>query len=190
MYEDQLAKFIKEFSWKRVDFDNFAGYQCNDLTRKWLQVVWLPQYKPLGNNWVKYISQYPGKYIVEPLKWFKNTIQWVPKPWDIVILSQPVDTWHIAVVVRADINAIRIFEQNGGKWSTTWLWVDACRERTITYNTVSGWIDIQAIDPLEIEAVKQVITANSKLWESTKAQKVKDKTHADNNYLKSHYWIK
>lgn len=191
MYEKQLAIFIKEFTGERVDFDWWAfGYQCNDLTRKWLQVIWLPQYKPLGNNGVKYIAQFPSKYMVDPLKWVKNTPLWVPKPWDIVIFSTPVATWHIAVVVRANINSVRFFEQNGGKWSGTWLWTDACRERTLPYKTVLWWIDTQAIDPTELEAVKQVMSANSKLWETTKDQTVKDKTHADNNYWKSYYWIK
>lgn len=190
MYEKQLAIFIKEYTWKRVDFDWSFWYQCNDLTRKWLQVIWLPQYKVLGDNWVKFIAQYPSKYLVAPLEWVKNTIQWVPKPWDIIILSQPVDTGHIAVVVRADINAVRIFEQNGGKGSTTWLWTDACRERTITYKTVLGWIDTQNIDPVELEAVRQVMSANSKLWETTKDQNVKYQTNVNNNYRRSYYWIK
>jgi hypothetical protein len=191
MYEKQLAIFIKERTGKRVDFDWGAfWYQCNDLTRKRLQVIWLPQYKPLGDNGVKYIAQYPSKYLVEPLKWVKNTPLWVPKPWDIVILSQPTATGHIAVVVRADINSVRIFEQNGGKWSWTWLWVDACRERTLTYKTVLGWIDAQAIDPTELEAVKQVMSANSKLHDTTKDESVKDKTHEDNTYRRWYYWIK
>ena len=66
----------------------------------------------------------------------------IPKPWDIIIFSVPKSTWHIAVVYGATpwVNGITIFEQNWGRWSTTWQGTDACRLRKVTYANVYWWI--------------------------------------------------
>lgn len=140
-----LNEFVKKREWKRIDFDNFANFQCNDLTRQRLKESGLPQYKPLGNNWCKLIALKPNAYLVDPLKRVQNDLKkpnQIPKPWDIVIFSVPKSTWHIAVVYGATpwVNGITIFEQNWGRWSTTWLGVDACRLRKVTYANVYWWI--------------------------------------------------
>lgn len=139
-----IQEFVNKYNWKRIDFDNFAGYQCVDLTRQRLKESGLPQYKPLGNNWCKLIALNPNAYLVDPLKRVKNDLKkpnQIPKPWDIIIFSVPKSTWHIAVVYGATpwVNGITIFEQNG-KWTGSWLWQDACRLRKTTYNNVFGRI--------------------------------------------------
>lgn len=140
-----IQEFVNKYNWKRIDFDNFAGYQCVDLTRQRLKESGLPQYRPLGNNWCKLIALNPNAYLVAPLRWVQNDLKkpnQIPKPWDIIIFSVPKSTWHIAVVTGALpwVNSLTIFEQNGWKWTTTGVWVDACRIRKITYRNVLGWI--------------------------------------------------
>mgnify|MGYP003620853298 CR=1 FL=1 len=85
-----------------------------------------------------------GAYLVAPLRWVQNDLKkpnQIPKPWDIIIFSVPKSTWHIAVVYGATpwVNGITIFEQNWGRWSTTWQGVDACRLRKVTYANVYWW---------------------------------------------------
>lgn len=139
-----IQEFVNKYNWKRIDYDNFAGYQCVDLARQRLKESGLPQYKPLGNNWCKLIALNPNAYLVDPLKRVQNDLKkpnQIPKPWDIVIFSIPKSTWHIAVVYGATpwVNGITIFEQNG-KWTGSWLWQDACRLRKVTYANVYWWI--------------------------------------------------
>ena len=142
-----LDDFIDKREGKRIDFDNFAGYQCNDLTRQWLKERGLPQYKALGDNWVKNIAFNPNYFIPKPLKWVKNNqraTNQVPKRGDIIIFSQPSKTGHIAIVVWSTIwlNSIRVFEQNASLGTGTWLYWDACKQRTKTYKYVMWRIDI------------------------------------------------
>lgn len=185
-----LWEFVKEYNWKRIDYDSAFWYQCVDLMRKWLDKIWYVQPKKLGNNWVIKIAQNPNYYLATPEDWIPNTPEWVPAPGDVVIFNKPSDTWHVAVVISATIKTITVFEQNAGRWSKTGTGSDACRITDVDYKNVMWWINTQTTDTAELESVKQVMSANSKLWETTKNQSVKDKTNADNNHRRSYYWIK
>ena len=85
---------------------------------------------------MKYFAIQPNKYLVAWQKYIKNTPTWVPKEWDAIIFNQPSLTWHIAIVVEADVNKMKIFEQNF--WSGNWdgKWNNAPRFRTTNYKNV------------------------------------------------------
>lgn len=145
---DNLDKFIEKVKamGNRIDYDWWKfGFQCNDLTRAWLQYLGITQYKPLGNNGCKLVALYPEKYLVTPLKRVKNDPKkpnQVPKRGDIVIFNIPKETGHIAIITGAIpwSNTFGVFEQNAWRWSTTWQWTDACILRTKSYNNVYWWI--------------------------------------------------
>ena len=150
-----LWEFVKEYNWKRIDYDNAFWYQCVDLMRKRLDKIWYVQPKKLGNNWVIKIAKNPKAYLATPDDWIPNTPKWVPAPGDVVIFNKPSDTWHVAVVISATIKTITVFEQNAGRWSKTGTGSDACRIIDVDYKNVMGWINTQP--RLEVKEYQNLI---------------------------------
>jgi len=119
-----------------VDFDWSRGFQCFDVVRAWWAHSGKPQAKALWAKWVKYLAIQPNKYLVKWQEFIKNTSTNFPKEGDAIIFSQPSLTWHIAIVVEATVNWVKIYEQNAGKWWSLWIWSDAPRFRTTNYKNV------------------------------------------------------
>ena len=124
-----------------VDFDNgFAGFQCMDLVRAWWKHSWKPQAKALWAKWVKFLAIQPNKYLVKWQEFIKNTPTNFPKEGDAIIFNQPSLTGHIAIVVEATVNWVKVFEQNFGSGNWDGKWNNAPRFRTTNYRNVMWWV--------------------------------------------------
>lgn len=119
-----------------IDYDNFGWFQCMDLVRAWWKYAKLPQAKWLGWKWVKYLAIQDKKYLVKWQEFIKNTPTNFPKEWDAIVFSQPSLTWHIAIVVDATVNWVKIYEQNAWRWWGMWVGIDAPRITTTNYKNV------------------------------------------------------
>lgn len=129
-----LKQFIDKWNSLGIDFDGAAGFQCMDVYRMYCrEVLKYPQSPALGLHgkasdvWTTYLKE-----------WFtqvKNTPTGVPSPGDVVIWNTKMGLGygHIAVVVKADVNSMDVFEQDGAVQGKA-------RIKNRTYTNVLGWL--------------------------------------------------
>lgn len=109
---------------KRVDYDNFAGYQCVDLIKVYLDSC-------LGMGTIGRIGN-ASDIRENRYSYFNNTWEKIPgtnnlMQWDIII-STKGKYGHIAIVDHVADGKVRVLEQNGaGQDSGSGLWANAVR---------------------------------------------------------------
>jgi len=130
-----LIQRIWTIKWP-VDVDGNFGMQCLDLVRARWRDSGKPQAKWLWAKWVKFLAIQPNKYLVKWQEFIKNTSTNFPKEGDAIIFNQPSLTWHIAIVVEATVNWVKVFEQNFGSGNWDGKWNNAPRFRTTNYRNV------------------------------------------------------
>jgi len=134
-----FKEYIDAYLNQKVDYDWVYWYQCVDLVKHFSKkVLWIELW---GFGWSAKSWFDNGMWISS--KWFikyNNTPDWIPEPWSIIFWKWwPYEQyWHTAIVVYADINNIKVLEQNA-LWTWNWEWVNAIRLHNYNYDYVAGW---------------------------------------------------
>jgi len=139
-------EYVKKYSWQRVDFDASYWFQCVDLARHYVALVWW------WTTWAFGWSAISWRYNRDKTFPWKRSITGFPndtadiKKWDIVIFKPYAKVmvkspWsqtrrqitltqhgHVWVVDYIDNDwVIRLLEQNGWTGNGNWLWNNAIR---------------------------------------------------------------
>lgn len=122
--------------WNRVRETEDLWFQCVALAKhRTKAILWLSLSSFWGSaiNWWITWSPFNKKR-----KRIINSPTNFPKENDVIFFRKtPTNQrWHVACVMKADINTITVCEQNWGKWTWTWLWTDAIRIKTYKYTDV------------------------------------------------------
>lgn len=110
-----LDEFIKKHNGEKVDFDKKYGYQCVDLFRQYCSdVLNIPQ--PAGVTGAReFYTEYEKKSVevkyLQKLPYPENK----PIAGDVVIFDKMRGNpyGHVAIVIAADKNYIKVLEQDG-----------------------------------------------------------------------------
>ena len=110
-----LDEFVKKYNGKKVDFDGQYGAQCVDLFRQYCKdVLKIPQ--PSGVTGARELYTEYEKKPVE-VKHFERLPYPENKPiaGDVVVFDKMRGNpyGHVAVVIAADTNYIKVLEQDG-----------------------------------------------------------------------------
>lgn len=136
-------KYRKLREWGRVDSDGAYWYQCVDLIRDWVGYANLPPITNRGNA-----NGLDTTWLGSGWKRIKNSISWIPSPWDIIFFNNP-PYGHVAIVGRAWLNWVDVLEQNAGNGNGDWLWANSISFRRLNYRKVTNWYtpnDLQTKD--------------------------------------------
>lgn len=143
-----LQEFINIYTGKKLDFDGQYGAQCVDLYRFYLRDV-------LGK------SQTPGVvgafqiFNTLPAGYDKFTTG-IPLPGDVITWNEnQVKNGHVAVVVSADANGFRAFQQNAPKTG------DPCNTAKYTYKNIIGWFrptSVPVPTPMPTQYKQKILT--------------------------------
>ena len=124
-----LQNFINKYNGKRIDVDNQFGYQCWDLSQKYVNEVWEIDYwlscrttggvKDIYNDFDRIFEK--DKFIRYP-----NLRDTVPNIGDLVVWGFG-QYGHIAIVVEATVSKLTVFEQNAGQGDGDGLNGDECK---------------------------------------------------------------
>lgn len=126
-----LDQFFETYNGKGIDWDGAYGFQCVDLYRQYVHdVLGYPQspgVRGAKDIWNNYLKTYFDR--------IENTPNGIPKRGDIVIWNSNMGGGygHIAVVLKADLYSLTVFEQDGTIGSTA-------RENKYSYFSVIGWL--------------------------------------------------
>lgn len=126
-----IEEFIKKWSGKICDFDNFYGGQCTDVYRMYCQeVLEFPQ-SPL----VKGASEIWNTFLTDYFSRVENTPEGLPNKGDIVIWNKNTGGGygHIAIFTEGDVNSFKSFDQN-------WPIGSKCHIQGHYYKNVLGWL--------------------------------------------------
>ena len=110
-----LDEFVKKYNGKKVDFDGRYGAQCVDLFRQYCKdVLNIPHTGGVigaSELYTKYEKMPLEKKYFEKIE-FKGT---PPIAGDVVIFDkmQGNPYGHVAIVIAADTNYIKVLEQDG-----------------------------------------------------------------------------
>jgi hypothetical protein len=116
-----LQEFIDKYNGKFIDLDGYpkgAAYQCWDLAQEWFNQIGLDYW--LICKWsggVKDIWEHRNElFDVNEWEFEQNEYHTIPKPGDVVVFDGRFGGGygHIAIVIKADINTLTVFEQNAG----------------------------------------------------------------------------
>ena len=123
--------FIKKWTNKICDFDNFYGGQCVDLYRQYCQeVLDFPQ-SPL----VKGASEIWDTYLLNCFIRVDNTLEGVPNKGDIIVWNNKArgGYGHVAIFIEGTTGSFKSFDQN---WPTGSI----CHVQSHYYTNVQGWL--------------------------------------------------
>ena len=100
-----LQQFIEKHNGTKLDYDDYAGNQCVDVTKAWLQNLGFKVEGAWGNakDW--------DKNARTGLNWIANTPTGVPKPGDIVVWGGG-SYGHVAIFVSGNSSKFVGFGQN------------------------------------------------------------------------------
>lgn len=104
-----LTDFVSKWNGKGIDFDGYAGFQCQDLFRQYVQeVLGFPQSPGVvgaKDNWDVYLQDYYDR--------ISNTPDGFPLPGDIMIWGAKYGPYgHVAVVISANSSSFTCLSQN------------------------------------------------------------------------------
>lgn len=140
-------EFIAKWKGKRYEEVKGYGFECVWLSKLYLsEVLGLPTrsfWWSAYTGWLNKSKTFPTS-IYERIV---NEIESVPEQWDIIFFDRTKKNpyGHVGIVHEADKLDVTIIEQNGDKWSSTWLWGDAIRLQTYkNYKNVLGWYSLKS----------------------------------------------
>lgn len=140
-----VDEYKDKWLWDKIDYDDWFGYQCVDLARHFADKV---HWKKIGYFWGSAINWWNSW---RPFAWFPyirvRYVKWMyPPRWAIIFFDKTTANpyWHVAIAGESTSDVLFIMEQNGGKWSGSWEWVDAIRIARRKYvwdkiGNVLGW---------------------------------------------------
>lgn len=128
---------------KRRQENEQLWYQCVALVKLYVQEVygiWLWRF---GGSALSWWENWLRTFDVGLWKKVANDPNLAPVQGDIIFFDKTSANkfGHVAVVDTADLNEVKVIEQNGGKWSRKGLGTDCIRLRTYNYLSpkVLGW---------------------------------------------------
>lgn len=128
-------QYLDIYLWTRYA-EQWYWYECVALVKhRTKAILWLS----LSSFWWSAINWWiTGSPFNKKRKRIINSPTNFPKENDVIFFRKtPTNQrWHVACVIKADINTITVCEQNWGKWTWTWLWTDAIRVKTYKYTDV------------------------------------------------------
>ena len=194
---DRLDKYVSKHKNTVIDYDNVYWHQCVDLIKNYSrEVIW----ERLGTFWWSARSGWLNEYNTFPKDtWNKITYKEreIPEKWDIIFF----DVWeygHVGIVTNADINYIKVFEQNTGNGD----WVgydDRCRTNTYDYSNIYGWYRpinfVIRFKYVPVHYIDQPVDYPKRLWWYNPYKKAiyitprgRAKSQTDFNLLLEHEW--
>lgn len=123
MERSPYYNFKNKWLGKRVDYDKFAGYQCVDLAKQYMDEVLTIKPGQTGNA---------NQMRANTYKCFDANRTQIKGTTDLmqgdIVFSIVWTYWHVAIVDRMIGANISVLEQNGsGQNSGNWLWANAIR---------------------------------------------------------------
>lgn len=138
-----IQQFITKRKGKRYAESAQYWYQCVAICKLLvkevygIQLVWFSWSARAGwNTWSPFNNKRTR---------IQNTPNWVPSEWDVIFFDI-LTLWHVAVVVSADKNTVKVIEQNR-TWGGKWLWADAISVNDYNYSKVLWWYSLQKDTP-------------------------------------------
>lgn len=138
-YFQKFTRTINKWIGKRVDVDNYAGFQCVDFARQYCAELWTPigTFSGSAFNWWKTGSPFDYKW-----KRVVSTSWTIPSAWDVVFFAPTKNNpyGHVAIADNECTETVlKIIEQNAGSWNWDWKGNNAIRKRTTNYINCLGW---------------------------------------------------
>lgn len=126
-----LDQFVQKYTGKGIDYDGYAGFQCQDLYRQYVQeVLGFPQSPGVvgaKDNWDSYLQDYYDR--------IPNTPDGVPEPGDIMIWGSKYGPYgHVAIVLSANSSSFTCFSQNDPTGSL------CVKKKYTAWSTLLGWL--------------------------------------------------
>ena len=168
---------------KRYQENADYWYQCVARAKMWVYDLYGVKLWSFGGtawNWWNTWSPFTSDRTKQ-----LNTYEAIPSPWDVVFRdnSWNLPMWHVAIVVSAELNRLVVMEQNAITGDGKWLWWDVITTRTLTYSWISWWYSYNK-KVNEKDLIKEIITLNSKLYDSTTDTEIKSVTNTANIVLR------
>lgn len=137
-YFQKFTATINKWLWKRVDVDNYAGYQCTDFVRQYCSDLWTPigTFSGSAYNWWKTGSPFNSSW--KRITQYENS----PSAWDVVFFAPTKNNkyGHVAIADNGCTNSIlKIIEQNAGSGNWDGKGSNAIKKRVTNYSNCVGW---------------------------------------------------
>lgn len=151
-----LKEFISKYNGKKIDFDNYAGGQCFDLYRQYVQeVLNFPQSAPTGDKGAKVLwTEFDrDPVLVAHYTKIPNTADFSPLEGDIMVWDANAGGGygHVAVCTgeNTGLQYFKSFDQN-------WSKISYCEVVNHSYKNVYGVLRPKVQNPDTIDVEKSV----------------------------------
>ena len=156
-----LQEYVKKVEWLCIDYDWMYWHQCVDLIKHFSQNVLnfkLWSFWWSAKSWWKNIL---NTFPAEKFQKIINTPKAIPEPWDITFFNI-WEYWHVAIVLDADLQKIKVLEQNVGNWD--WQGQDDwVKIWNYDYKNVLGWYHYIK-QPIDISETQKILDEAKNLW--------------------------
>lgn len=174
-----LQEFINKY--EGGSLCNDYGCQCVKLAKVFSEeVLWIKLWY-FGWSAIEWFENNHNTFPAIQWSKFLNTPEWIPEEWSLIFFKWESFSkyWHVAIVIEANVNVVKVLEQNGWAWGWGWLWGDAIRKHTYEYSQVEGWITAdKVVEPDFYQALEDysnwhiVVLYNSKYYINLRNKRV------------------